>query len=200
MVTVSTGVLSVKKKPTREAFDQAQDFVDASRQLNYRRIAAHDPSEVSRLDKTVKTMELPRAAIRKEPLNSRLSLKSAESGFDIWKARVKSLRDLLIQNGFEGRVDKLYSSNSDGRLIDIDQVAHRRGLPGYDLLVAPDFAPVAGLHGILVVGDTVRSMILPEECVEVGAWRLLRQKTFGSELGMIEWVQRFASGSKDKEE
>lgn len=46
-----------------------------------------------------------------------------------------------------------------GRIL--GKLSHYRGLRRFELVIAPDFTPVSGLHGIFIAGNTVRAIVLP---------------------------------------
>ena len=95
--------------------------------------------------------------------------------------------------GFGDRLDKVYDSFADGRSRSLSKVPHRHGLPFFNTVIAADFAPVSGLHGIFVSNSEVISAVLPYPC-ESHHWQLEIRRNYSSLAEMVEYVTLLSAG------
>lgn len=163
--------------------------------LDYKAILAHEEKAVAKLNRVLQKLSINPARVR-DPLGNYASRQSGARATAqpelSRKDRVQLLTDTLAKEGFGERLDKVYNSFSKDRVTPIDRVPHHRGLPGFQIVVAPDFAPISGMHGIFIVGNTVRSFVLPSD--SQGGWQLVRQKDFASMEQMVELVTLISAG------
>lgn len=190
----------MKKKPSADTVQQAIKVVRASQGLNYKRILAHDPDEVDKLNRVLKILRINPANL-KDRLQNYASKPDAASANrsdnnekEMAAARRRSMTEALGQEGFGDRMGMVYNSFSRERMTPIGRVPHLRGLPRFELVLAPDFAPMAGMHGIFIAGNTVRSIVLPSDAQPAGEWRTLKQKSFNTLGEMTEIVTLIAAG------
>ena len=185
------------KDATSEALKRAGKVVSGSRSLNYQRILRHDEEEVAKLNHLLKQLGGTHTKID-EPLENYASHpeqgRPTERDDSVKAERCKKMIVRLEQEGFGDRLGKVYNSFAKGRSVEFDRLPHRRGIPPFDLAIAPDFSPVAGMHGIFIAGDTIFSYNLPADTPPTGNWELLKKKSFTTEDEMAEMVTLIAAG------
>lgn len=192
--------------------DQADLVASACKTLNFKKIVAHDPAEVEKLKSVIKDLSIATAAEMDEDLadyakpvadavaqgrpaaNKAAPAEQTIESKDVVIARRQALIEDLNKEGFNDRIGKVYNSFSSERTITFKQVPHRRGLPPFDLVLAPDFAPVAGMHGIFLNGTEVMSIILAADSNGESEWHILKRKTFNDPDEMLELVTLIAAG------
>ncbi len=176
--------------------DLAGMVISASRSLDYGRIRDHDPEAVARLQEVLVQLRIHSAGAS-DSLTDYASPQtgpSGDDGEDATAQRRETLVNSLSAEGFAERIDHAYNSFSKDRMTPIDRVPHHRGLPPYDLVLAPDFAPLSGLHGIFITANKVMSLVLPSDIQPSGDWQLLREKSFSTAEEMVEIVTLVAAG------
>lgn len=99
----------------------------------------------------------------------------------------------LAVEGLDGRAGMVYNSLSDSRTLPFGQVHHRRGVPRFDVVVAPDFAPVSGMHGVFISTSEIMSIILPSDNASAD-WQVLKRKPFNSSEEMIDYLSLISAG------
>lgn len=195
-----------------QILDQADLVASACKTLNFKKIVAHDSTEVEKLKLVIKDLSIATAAQMDEDLadyakpaggNAAQGSAAAKTAApaaqtieskEALMARRQALIEDLSKEGFNDRVGKVYNSFSSERTITFKQVPHRRGLPPFDLVLAPDFAPVAGLHGIFLKDNEVMSIILAADGSGDSEWHILKRKTFNDSDEMLELVTLIAAG------
>ena len=180
-----------------ELLNQLGKVVSASRSLDYELIIAHDKQEVAKLNRVLEILQIHPAASDESLENYARKQTSSSAGpaaASALEERRRALLEPLAEEGFAERVDKVYNSFSSERTTPIDKVPHQRGLPPYDMVLAPDFAPLAGLHGIFISGDTIMSVILPSDTQPSGEWQIVKKKRFASMEEMADMVTLIAAG------
>lgn len=194
-----------------QILDQADLVASACKTLNFSKIVEHDTAEVEKLNDVIKDLSITKAAkmdedladyampaatgkARSKPDTSDTPAEQLVESKEAVMARRHALLKDLSKEGFNDRVGKVYNSFSNERSIAFNQVPHRRGLPPFDLVMAPDFAPVAGLHGIFLKDNEVMSIILAADSNGDSQWHVLKRKTFSNSDEMLELVTLIASG------
>ena len=180
------------KRISEKVFNSADRVASASKGLNYQRIIAHDKAEVDKLNKVLRDLDIDRGDRDGVTHSDRGATRSPDMSLSA--VRRKQMEERFEQEGFGDRLNRVYNSFAKDRTISIKQIPHSRGLPPYDMVVAPDFAPVAGLHGIFISGNQVMSIILPSETQAFGEWHIVKQKSFSTIEDMIEVVTLVAAG------
>ncbi len=190
----------------------ADKVLDACKRINYNGIINHDPSDVATLKEVLvdlsitanqpgesqsKPSESADGSVtnqveRGEQLNSGAGV-VMESKEDIM-ARRENIAKHLDDEGFAERIGNVYNSFAEKRISTLDQIPHRRGLPPFDVVIAPDFAPVAGLHGVFISEKDVMSIILASEGGGESGWEIIKQKPYKTPEEMIELVTLVAAG------
>ena len=94
-------------------------------------------------------------------------------------ARHALILSSLKQEGFDSRLGRVYDSASDHRSMAFRQVPHRRQLPAFDMVVAADYAPSAGLHGVFIDSSRVYCAMLAIP-MEQNSWQVLKSRPYQS--------------------
>jgi hypothetical protein len=193
------------KNPSITIIAEADKLLLASRSLNYAKIGAHDLEEVAKLRAALLDLKISNSnddaidsyAIRQVTRNSDLGGGSKflyQDDKEI-KERRSRVCESLGNEGFEDRVSQVYNSFVGSRRMRIDEVPHRVGLPEFDVVIAPDFAPNPGLHGIFISSKAVMSITLALDESEDGKrWKVLKRKEFSSEDEMVECATLMSAG------
>ncbi|MFA7554419.1 MAG: hypothetical protein WCY88_09235 [Spongiibacteraceae bacterium] len=197
---------------SKNVLQRAAALLKATKALNYQGILKHDPKEVAKLSQALatlngvmsggKSVDGDADSFESQPinLNSLDDLSPASVGGEVEvdeKAIALARREQILFNlneeGFGEREGKVYNSFASMRSISFKQVPHTRGLPPFDVVIAPDFAPVSGLHGVFISGDKIMSVILPSDNPG-GNWEVLKTKTYKNEKELLEFVTLIAAG------
>ncbi len=100
----------------------------------------------------------------------------------------------LKTEGFEDRIGKIYNSFSRNRSIPFSDAPHRRGIPAFDMVVAPDFSPCSGMHGIFVGKHEAMSIILASDAGGEAEWAVIKRKSFANTEEMVDAVTLLSAG------
>lgn len=185
-------------KISPQLIEYAERFVSASQAIDYSKIIEHNKDEVIKLKSLVRQLVKHRGneALTDYASPQIVNRKAApppapDKGHQL--ERRKNIVASLTQEGFESRLGRVYCSDSVGRSMAFKDVVHRHGLPDFDMVIAPDFSPQSGLHGIFVTGSEVFSALLPNPG-ERHDWRVLRRSSYQSLSQMSEYVTLLAAG------
>lgn len=160
---------------------RADTLLDVVRRLDHGVVRACEPDAAIRLQAALE--ELEQAWAMMSP--------AGESELDRELRRQK--RDVLSEAGFGDRLDRVYDSRDRNQLLSWRDVPHRKGIPQYDWVVAPDYSPVEGLHILVVVKDAVLSFVLPAES-EQQPWKLRAQRRFENTEQMLRRIDSLSVG------
>lgn len=183
-----------KKDNLRELFLQAKDFLQQFNRLDYEAIVAHEPSAVAVLQDVAKTIRGKRGG--DEALASYAAEQQRVAGVPEDKASVQERRrtflEVLSQAGLGGRLGKVYCTEVESRTTAFRDVPHKLGLPQFDMVIAADYSPQSGYHGIFVAGQEVTSWLLPTPYEH--AWQLRERHQFATLEQMAELVGLLGAG------
>ena len=210
--------MTQQKNLARQVLDQADHLLSASRSLDYSGISAHDSRAVKQLREVLCQLGVPGwednlelvlspAEVRApdtveqggEGLHrSKADLVSHNQSIEERKrkeqvARQKVLVEVLSQEGFGNRLARVYDSGNERRSCALKDVPHRHGLPGFEMVVAPDFAPLNGYHGIFITALEVFTAVLPAPG-EQHEWKILKRKEYQGVEQMAEYVTLLSAG------
>lgn len=189
----------------------AEALLSAFKRIDFQKVLNHDVVEVEKLKDVLVSLQI---ALKHptEPLDQYIS-KADSSGQSILPLKNKTElnatdqynrldspfkgRDDMIKAlaaaGFAGRVGLVYSSFSDNRTLNFNQTHHCRGLPPFELVVAPDFAPISGVHGVFISTTEIMSVILPADNADAN-WQILKRKTFTDRKVMMDFLSLVLTG------
>ncbi|WP_145999066.1 hypothetical protein [Oceanicoccus sp. KOV_DT_Chl] len=193
--------------------EKADQLLAASKSLDYDRIALHEPEEVEKLQTVLASLQITKKRIsesldqyankQQSPVRELDDLdglmledsggsddKAAEASSGVDK---EAMLSQLADEGFGDRVGRVYNSFAGNRSLPFAQVPHERGLPEFLVVLAPDFTPVAGLHGIFITDKEIISMILPSDKANID-WTVIKSKGYSNEEEMIEFLTLIAAG------
>lgn len=194
----------------------ANALLEASKSLDFQRIVDHEAEEVAKLRAVIESLSIQRKR-SDEPLDNYASKQTGPvAGVDL-----PSLDDMeldsgtgddalsapsdaphtsrdeimkaLVAEGMDDRVGLVYNSFSDSRTLPFSQSHHRRGVPVFEVVSAPDFAPVAGMHGVFISNTEVMSIILPSDNSSAD-WQILKRKAYSTADEMIEYMSLISAG------
>ncbi len=155
----------------KQLLRQAELILSASKKIDYARLVSHDPDEVRKFkqllaelalakpqrDQSLSDFAEPAHAPRKPKV---VDLETAEKRQkQQLQERRRDILAALEKDGFNERMGKVYDSSADSRSIAFKDVAHKRGLPPFDMVVAADYSPSAGLHGIFISAREIVSAL-----------------------------------------
>lgn len=178
-----------------ELLRQAETLLELCRQLDYRQIIAHDPGAVAALKSAVRTIRGAPAAASAKALSSAAATPAPISidEKEALQERRRRYVELLGQAGLADRLGKVYATGVATRLIPLRDTPHRRGLPSFDMVIAPDYSPEAGFHGIFVAGREVYAMLLPLPAAGQ-IWQLRERHAFDQLERMVDLVSILSAG------
>ena len=175
--------------------DSVQDWIDRAKRahdlverVDLDRVAAHDPDEVSKLDKITDALGDLSQGNNVEYVPG-VDEDDAPT-LDENHIRRSELMELLDNAGMGERLGRVYMSNSDDPIRLLDLIPHNEGLPDYDACIAPDHTPADGAHGIFISERGVFAALIPEP-VTRHKWRILRSRPFDDHREMLDTVARF---------
>ena len=193
----------------------ADALLAAFKSIDFKKFLSHDAAEVEKLKGVLVSLQI---ALKRptELLDQYASKPSAPSGSD--QGFLPVLNDLasldatdkssvvdmpfsgkddimeaLALNGFASRAGLVYNSFSDSRTLAFDQAHHRRGVPPFEVVVAPDFAPVSGMHGVFISTTEIMSVILPSDNANAD-WQIFKRKSFSCRKEMMDYLSLISSG------
>ena len=184
--------------------EQASSLLRASRSLDYPAILRHEPASVARLREViarlglsangsaVKTRRSTLTSVNTDTTVLRVAADQAKSK-PVATNRLQELVQRLGEEGFSERLAHIYDSQSVSRSIAFKQAPHRYGLPGFDMVVAPDFSPVQGLHGIFITALEVFTAVLPSPASE-HEWKILKRREYQGIDQLLEYVTLLSAG------
>ncbi len=178
---------------------EAQVLISASKSLDYSKIFAHDPNEIAKLKALMGHLNIKPLTRYGESLDNYASVQQQNTASPTDKdaeaeKRRQTIVDILKAEGFEDRIDNVYNSFSGERNTPINRVPHHRGIPEFDVVIAADFAPVSGMHGVFINDREVMSIILPADAGPSIDWQVMKRKRYENPEQMIDIVTMIASG------
>lgn len=172
--------------------DQAGQVVDAIKGVDLKGVLAHEPEAVAHLEAVLALLNSDQPSANLEASES-LEAVEVEESRDAMLMRHGQMLSALKAEGFDGRLGKVYNSASEDRTLEFRKVPHRKELPSFDMVVAADYAPSAGLHGIFIGAKHVYSAVLPSP-MEQNNWKVLKSRGYDSDDEMIEIVTLLSAG------
>jgi hypothetical protein len=184
-----------KKDNLRELFLQAEEFLQLFKRLDYEAIITHEPGAVAVLKDVVKSIRGRAGGI--ESLAGYVEQQqaaAAESAADkaLILERRRAFLEVLSQAGLGARLGKVYCTELEARSAPFRDVPHKLGLPQFDMVVAADYSPQGGYHGVFVASQEVMSWILPAPYER--PWQLRERHRFDSLDQMAELVGLLSAG------
>jgi hypothetical protein len=70
---------------------------------------------------------------------------------------------------------------------------HKLGLPQFDMVVGPDYAPVSGYHGVFIGNQEVMSCVLPLPA-ESHQWQVRERQRFSDLTQVVDLVSLLSAG------
>jgi hypothetical protein len=189
---------------SKNILNDAEKFLSSCKQVDYQRVLEHDVKAVDDLYAVLRELQL-RPLSPGWAVHAVKDSRSAGAGLDVVPTmkdevavhsevtRREEIFDEISEQGFGERLDKVYDSFADGRIRPIRKVPHRNGLPFFNAVVAADFSPISGLHGVFISNSEVVSAVLPFPC-EAHEWQLQARKTYSTLAEMTEYVTLLAAG------
>jgi hypothetical protein len=190
------------KENMKELIQRAEEFTRLCKSVDYQSVLAHDAAAVAALQDVLQVLKktLPRNGddladyASKQP-QARQRDMSAETSAEK-KALLERRRhfvEAFSQAGLGNRLGKIYSPIDDRRLLAFREAPHQEGLPHFDMVVAPDYSPVAGLHGIFISAQEVMSCVLPSP-FESHQWQVRERHRFANNLQVVDLVGSLSAG------
>lgn len=191
----------MSKDASNPVLANADTFLDCCDRLDFQSIFENQKDALRTLRVVMDELDL--APLTKEQIKG---LRSAEAitvdssavvshvaASDPKEERRQEIIDEIEAQGFGDRLDKVYDSFADGRSRLLSKVPHRHGLPFFNTVIAADFAPTSGLHGIFISNSEVISAVLPYPC-EGHHWQLEIRRNYSSLAEMVEYVTLLSAG------
>ena len=190
----------------KNILDQASQVVSNSKTLDYKRIAIHDDEEVEKLHGVLRELDIK--AVERSTASRSTTIHQQPGEMTVTRNRVDTtgmserdakvtrrgeIMEMLNDQGFGDRVGRVYDTFSPERSRSVGDVPNRNGLPLFEIAVAPDFAPISGLHGIFISNLEVVTAILPFPGEE-HEWQVLNRKNYQSLEQMAEFVTLLSAG------
>lgn len=172
-----------------EIAHRAQDLIG---HLDLNKVQQHDKIEVEKLKQVVSSIE---SLEKGETVGFVPGVEDGKDDeppprLDPEQIRKSEVLEVLDEAGYTGRLGRLFVTGSEFPVKPLEYVPHQEGLPDFDMVVAPDYAPVDGAHGIFVSAQGIFSAIAPEPITE-NRWRILRSMPYEDNKEMIELVRRY---------
>lgn len=175
---------------------QAVDLVEMCKRLDYQQIIAHKPEAVEALKDAMRILRgsLPKG---NETLENYAAKPEVREPAPIDKVALLERRRQLVEAfghaGLAERLGKVYCSETAQRLLPFKDIPHKQGLPQFDLVVGPDFAPQSGYHGIFIGEQEVLSCVLPLPCDTV-QWQIRERHRFADLDQVVDLVSMLSAG------
>ena len=178
-------------------------MVSASKKLDYEGIIRNDMLAVSQLKKVLAELDIEiksSEALDKYASKQRTARASGDSSDSeqadpkAKQTRVRAMMASLRAEGMEERLGRVYNSFASDRIMKFTDVPHRLGLPPFDAVIAADYAPISGLHGVFISDEEVKSIVLASEGGSSSQWQELKSRTYNNADEMLELVALLSSG------
>lgn len=179
-------------------YDEAGRVVRLCEALDFEGIVQHRPKAVSALQNVVRTLNLtlPRRTGERLQADDGAATAPRPPNADD-NAELQQRRRLLVESltraGLGDRMGKIYSTITDERLRPFREAPHKMGLPAFDMVLAPDFSPEAGLHGIFIGAQEVASCLLPG-ADSTRTWQVRERARFGNLEELADIVSLMSAG------
>jgi hypothetical protein len=186
-----------KKDHLRALFVRADEYLQRFNRLDYAAIIAHKPEAVAVLQEVVRSIRgaLPRDSEAldgyAQPPQGRAKGVPDDDKSSMVERR-RSFVEALSHSGLGARLGKVYCTQAETRVTAFRDVPHKTGLPQFDMVVAADYSPQAGYHGIFVAAHEVMSWVLPSPYDR--PWQLRERHGFASLEQMTELVGLLGAG------
>lgn len=181
---------------------RARQLLQAIAPLDYTAIVAHHPDAIAALRQALVVLGLRPAPVD-EPLANYAQTQApakparrepdADQRRSQMQAMQRHLVEALSHSGFGDRLGKVYDSKAARKLIAFKEVPHKRGLPGFALVVAPDYAPASGIHAVFMNAQEVWSAFLPHPGDQY-QWQVRERRRFTSVQEFTELVTLLCAG------
>ncbi len=198
------------KAPSSKILEQADLVLAASKSLDYQRILQHDRAEIAKLNAVLTNLKIGDSGVdglgnyaseqtkskprQQKPLDSGESDSTARERVEAEVVeRRAAILSQLSDEGLSDRINQVYNSFASSRRMTFKQLPHRRGIPNFDFVIAPDFAPVPGLHGVFISAEKIMSVVLPSDQSDAD-WQILKEKAYSNHEEMIEYITLIATG------
>jgi len=183
-----------KKDNLQKRLHKAEEIVQLYKSLDYAAIVRHESAAVAGLREVLRVIRPPSAQPRDE-LSNYAGVEVAPKGamHDVGSAeRRRAYVEALSVAGLGQRLGRVYSSTAETRVVAFRDVPHRIGLPDFQLVVAADYSPQAGYHGIFVNAQEVVSCLLAAPGEQ--PWQTRERHRFASVQQMVEMVGLLSAG------
>lgn len=193
----------------QSAYAEAGRVVRLCESLDFQGIIQHRPKAIEALQNAVKVLNLrlPRSGfeVGAEPSSMHESIVDSVAAPDATavhspekeKAELQERRRQLVgaisHGGLGDRLGKMYSSLADVRLQPFREAPHKMGLPTFDLVLAPDFSPEAGLHVILIAAQEIVSCVLPNADAN-RPWQVRQRARYSNADELVDIVSLMSAG------
>lgn len=190
------------KENMKELIQRAEEFTRLCKSVDYQSVLAHDAAAVAALQDVLLVLKktLPRGgedlgdyASAQVGARPRASTPDSSAEKKALLERRRHFVEAFSQAGLGNRLGKIYSSVDDRRLLAFREVPHQEGLPQFDMVVAPDYSPVGGLHGIFIGSQEVMSCVLPSP-PESHQWQVRERHRFANNLQVVDLVSMLSAG------
>lgn len=184
------------KDDIQQLLNQAVDLVELCKRLDYQQIIAHKPEAVQALQDAMRVIR-GTLSDSGESLEDYAAKPEVREPQPVDKAalleRRRQLVEVLGHAGLAERLGKVYNTEAVQRLIPFKDIPHKQGLPPFDLVVGPDFAPQSGFHGIFIGEQEVMSCLLPLPGNTV-QWQIRERHRFASLEQAVDLVSMLSAG------
>jgi len=184
------------KNKLQAQLDRALSLLQLCQRVDHAAVLAHEPVAVETLHEVVRIL---RSSLLAEDLFPSASEPDedepamAQQGKSALLERQRRFVEALSRAGLGDRLGKLYCSTAERRLVAFREAPHKRGLPQFDMVVAADYAPLSGYHGIFVGAQEVVSCVLPLPA-ESHQWQVRDRHRFSDATRAAELVSLMSAG------
>jgi hypothetical protein len=195
--------MSLGKLNTR-LIDDAHRMASICKHLDFAAIVRHDSLAIAQLQQAIQVLGIRKKLVSspgaKSTTKTLVAVQSGDTGNNDADARktaapsnqVAAISAILHEAGFGDRIGCVYNSESKQRVVDFADVNQRKGLPPFLFVIGPDFAPVAGYHGIFVTATEVYAAVFPKN--GNGTWQIDARRSYKDLQQMTEWVTLLSAG------
>jgi len=186
------------KKSIQAQIDRGQSLLRLCQRVDHAAVIAHEPQAVETLREVVRILRRSQEADDGVPRSPQPELRDepamdAGQGKSAVLERQRRFVEALSRAGLGDRLGKLYCSSAERRLLAFREAPHKLGLPQFDMVVAADYAPVSGYHGIFIGAQEVVSCVLPQPA-ESHQWQIRERHRFSDAVQAAELVSLMSAG------
>ncbi len=186
---MSNSEKSTESESLADLMKQAQKAHEIIEAVDFEKVASHDPEEVGKLQGVNEALGKLSEGEQVNRVDGLDEVENLDPAFAIKNELLLLLDDAGLGERL-GRVYTLGLGSAQPGTKPAEIVPHREGLPAFDVVIAPNYAPADGAHGIFVSYSGVFSAHVPEPITR-HHWKIMRSQPYDDNEELVSLVKRY---------